>query len=82
MEANQQARSWLIDQSALDAWVIRTRPYFSRQKIEHFAATQQIHPGILLGQLMFDETVGYQHLRGLLSKVSPYLRDWSDPAGR
>jgi hypothetical protein len=29
--------------------------------------------------LMFDETVGYRHLRGLLSKVSPYLRDWSDP---
>lgn len=82
MEAHQQARSWLIDQSALDAWVARTKPYFSRQKIERFAATQQIHPGILLGQLMFDEIVEYKHLRGLLSKVSPYLRDWSDPAGR
>jgi len=79
MEANQQARSWLIDQCALDAWVARTKPSFSRQQIEHFAATQQIHPGILLGQLMVDETVGYRHLRGLLSKVSPYLQDWSDP---
>lgn len=82
MEANQQARSWLIDQNALEAWVTRTRPYFSRQKIEHFAADQQIHPGILLGQLMFDETVDYKHLRSLLSNVSPYLRDWIDPAGR
>ncbi len=82
MEANQQARSWLIDQSALDSWVARTRPYFSRQNIERFAAAQQIHPGILLGQLMFDETVGYKHLRALLSKVSPYLHNWSDPAGR
>jgi HTH-type transcriptional regulator/antitoxin HigA len=82
MEANQQARSWLIDQPALDAWVARTRPYFSRKAIERFAATQQIHPGILLGQLMFDEIVEYKHLRSLLSKVSPYLRNWSDPAGR
>jgi HTH-type transcriptional regulator/antitoxin HigA len=82
MEANHQARSWLIDQNDLQAWVARTRPYFSRQKIERFAADQQIHPGILLGQLMFDETGSYKHLRGLLSKVSPYLRDWSDPAGR
>lgn len=80
VEANQRVRSWLIDQNALEAWVARTRPYFSRKAIERFAAEQQIHPGILLGQLMFDETVGYNHLRALLCKVSPYLRDWFDPA--
>ena len=82
LEANQQAQSWLIDQSELNAWVDRTKPYFSRRKIEDFAATQQIHPGILLGQLMFNGMVGYKHLRVLLSKVSPYLRDWSDSADR
>lgn len=77
-EANRQARAWLIDQNALEAWVARTRPYFSRRAIERFAADQQIHPGILLGQLMFDGTVSYKHLRALLSKVSPYLREWSE----
>lgn len=77
-EANRQARAWLIDQNALEAWVARTRPYFARREIERFAADQQIHPGILLGQLMFDGTVSYKHLRALLSKVSPYLREWSE----
>lgn len=77
-EANEQARSWLIEPGALAAWVRRTRPYFGRKAIEQFAANQQIHPGIVLGQLMFDETVGYQHLRSLLAKVSPALRHWTD----
>ncbi|NTU82080.1 MAG: ImmA/IrrE family metallo-endopeptidase [Chloroflexales bacterium] len=78
--ANDQARAWLLDRAALAAWAARTAPYFGRRVIEQFAATQHLHPGIVLGQLMFDGTVGYQHLRGLLVKVSPYLQDWSDAA--
>lgn len=79
IEANQKACGWLLDQAALGTWVERTKPYFSRQKIERFAATQGVHPGVVLGQLMFDEIVGYKHLRMLLEKVSPYLTAWSDP---
>ena len=78
MKANYHARTWLLDQVDLAAWVNRTNPYFGRQTIERFAATQQVHPGVVLGQLMFDETVGYKHLRALLVKVSPYLSAWSD----
>jgi addiction module HigA family antidote len=78
--ANTTARAWLLDQDAITAWVARTRPYFSRQKIERFATAQHIHPGVLLGQLMFDETVDYKHLRVLLVKVRVYLKDWSDAA--
>jgi len=80
IEANQQARAWLLDQSALATWVLRTKPYFGRQAIERFAAAQHTHPGVVLGQLMFDETVGYKHLRTLLVKVSPYLAAWTDSA--
>lgn len=76
--ANDQARAWLLDRGDLATWIVRTKPYFGRQAIERFAATQRVHPGVVLGQLMFDETVGYQHLRALLVKVSQYLREWSD----
>jgi HTH-type transcriptional regulator/antitoxin HigA len=79
--ANAKARSWLLDQSALNTWVVHTKPYFARRAIESFATTQRVHPGIVLGQLMFDGTVGYKHLRGLLVKVSPYLTDWIDGSG-
>ena len=78
MDANRTARAWLLDQSDVAAWVARTKPYFGRRAIERFAATQQVHPGVVLGQLMFDETVGYKHLRALLVKVSPYLAPWMD----
>ncbi|HMQ31819.1 MAG TPA: HigA family addiction module antitoxin [Chloroflexaceae bacterium] len=76
--ANMKARAWLLDQHALNTWVARTTPYFGRRAIEGFAATQGVHPGVVLGQLMFDGTVGYRHLRGLLVKVSPFLSGWID----
>lgn len=78
--ANSQAQAWLLDQRALQVWIARTQPYFARRAIEQFAAHQNLHPGIVLGQLMFDKVVGYQHLRGLLVKVSPFLVPWSDKA--
>lgn len=77
-QANQQARAWLIDQQDLQSFVAHTQPYFSRTKIVHFAEAQGVHPGIVLGQLQYDQVVSYKHLRGLLVKVSPFLADWID----
>lgn len=79
--ANTKAREWLLEQSALHSWVARTKPYFGRRAIESFATTQRLHPGVVLGQLMFDGTVGYKHLRALLVKVSPFLDGWIDGSG-
>jgi len=78
-EADQQARRWLLDQPSLQHWVKRTNPYFGRAAIERFADNQELHPGVVLGQLMFDGTVTYKHLRMLLVRVSPFLSDWMEP---
>ena len=77
-EANALARQWLLDPGALEGFIARVQPYFSKAEIEAFAASQRRHPGIVLGQLQHREVVGYKHLRSMLVKVRPYLEDWVD----
>ncbi len=77
-EANELALQWLLDPSALEGFIARARPYFSKAEIEAFAATQKRHPGIVLGQLQHRDVVSYKHLRSMLVKVKPYLEDWVD----
>ncbi len=77
-EANELARQWLLDPSALEGFIARVRPYFSRAEIEAFAASQRRHPGIVLGQLQHREVVGYRNLRSMLVKVKPHLENWID----
>ncbi|PKO24103.1 MAG: hypothetical protein CVU38_00530 [Chloroflexi bacterium HGW-Chloroflexi-1] len=61
--------------AAFRQFVTLTQPYFSRARIEAFAADQGRHPGIILGRLQREHLVPWQNLRSLLAKVSPHLKD-------
>lgn len=78
-EADQQARQWLVEHQAFKLFVKRNAPYFSKAKVEQFAASQHLHPGIIVGQLQYEGLIPYANLRALLVKVSSFLRDWMDP---
>lgn len=75
-QADQLASQWLIAPDALQSFVASTHPYFSKARIEAFAASQGRHPGIVLGRLQRAGLVPYKNLRGLLVKVSPYLKEY------
>lgn len=77
-EANELARKYLLDPQALDQFIARVRPYFSKAEIEVFAAEQKRHPRIVLGQLQYQQVAEYRHLRSMLVKVGPYLQEWVD----
>ncbi|NEO97843.1 MAG: HigA family addiction module antidote protein [Symploca sp. SIO2E9] len=72
-QANQLAADWLIDPLALQDFLTKHQPPFSRKVIEGFASHQKRHPGIILGRLQNDQLVPYENLRTLLVKVSPFL---------
>lgn len=72
-EANQLASNWLIDSLALQDFVNKNQPQFSRNAIEQFAHSQKRHPGIILGRLHNDKLVPHKNLRALLIKVSLFL---------
>jgi HTH-type transcriptional regulator / antitoxin HigA len=72
-EANRLAADWLINPLALEGFVIKNRPRFSRKAIEQFAQGQKRNSGIILGRLHNDQLVPHKNLRALLFKVSSLL---------
>lgn len=78
IEANRLAQNWLLDANSLEQFIVATTPYFSTKKIEAFAATQNRHPGIVVGRLQHDKIISYSHSSRFLVKVSPYLQSWID----
>ncbi len=72
-EANQLAANWLIDPLALQEFVVKNKPTFSRKAIEAFARSQKRHSGIILGRLHNEQLVPHKNLRALLVKVSAFL---------
>ncbi|MEM9274272.1 MAG: addiction module antidote protein, HigA family [Cyanobacteria bacterium P01_F01_bin.143] len=75
-KANKLARNWLIDEKALNSFIVNTQPKFSKKAIANFAHEQNKHPGIILGRLQHEGLVPYSNLRMLLVKVKPFLSEW------
>ncbi len=50
-EADAVAQEWLIPQEKLAGFIARIRPLYSPQRVEAFAHTMNVHPGIVVGQL-------------------------------
>ena len=78
IEANEQATKWLLSEKDLEDFIELQRPRYSRLSIERFAADQNRHPGIVIGQLMHRGELKYSHLREYLVKVRPLIEKWVD----
>jgi HTH-type transcriptional regulator/antitoxin HigA len=63
------AQQMLIDQTAMDNWIIRTSPLYSKVKIMAFARMNHVHPAIVLGQLQHRREVEWSHSREMLVKM-------------
>lgn len=72
-DADSFAASVLIPQQAMADFIRRVKPLFSKQKIESFAATQKVHPGLVVGQLQHRKLIPYANLRASLVKVRAML---------
>ncbi|MGB2923876.1 MAG: HigA family addiction module antitoxin [Limnothrix sp.] len=72
-EANQLSRDWLIDPNELADFVERRSPRYSGKAIEEFAASQNRHPGIIVGCLQHDEEIPYKNHRKYLAKIDGLL---------
>lgn len=63
------AQQMLIDQTALENWIVRTSPLYSKVKIMAFARMNHVHPAIVLGQLQYRHEVEWSHSREMLAKM-------------
>ncbi|MCL4198884.1 MAG: HigA family addiction module antidote protein [Phycisphaerales bacterium] len=71
--ADSFASSFLIPDAQLSSFIARVRPLYSKKKIEGFAAVQQVHPGLVVGQLQYRKEISYANLRAYLVKVRAHL---------
>jgi HTH-type transcriptional regulator/antitoxin HigA len=67
--ANREAAASLIPTAAMNSFVLRVKPFYSKQKITQFAIRMQIHPGIVVGQLQHRGEIQWGANREMLAKV-------------
>ena len=67
--ADRVASEWLIPEQALEAFILRTRPDFSRSAILSIADEVGVHPAIVVGRLQHMAVIPWTHHRNLLGKI-------------
>ena len=74
-EADRIASNWLIPQDEIDAFISRTKPYFSKNAMIEFAESVRVHPGIVVGRLHHLKTISHSHSREMLVSVRDQLME-------
>jgi HTH-type transcriptional regulator / antitoxin HigA len=67
--ASNEAASALITKAAMDSFILRVKPFYSKHKIVQFAIRSQVHPGIVVGQLQHRGEIPWGANREMLAKV-------------
>lgn len=71
--ANDAAAEFLVPRVKLDNFIARVRPLYSEQKVVNFAKVNNIHPGVVVGQLQNRGEIPYANLRRHLVKIRHIL---------
>jgi len=71
--ADEFAGSFLVDREALQDFIIRVGPLYSKTRILGFARRMRVHPGVVVGQLQYLGEISYAHSRKMLERVRNVL---------
>jgi HTH-type transcriptional regulator/antitoxin HigA len=67
--ADKEAADFLIPHDSIQSFIIRIRPFYSKERITQFAHRMRVHPGIVTGQLQHLKEIDWKHNREMLAKV-------------
>lgn len=67
--ADREAANTLIPKAAMDSFILRVKPFYSKPKIVQFAIRMNVHPGIVVGQLQHRKEIQWGANREMLAKV-------------
>lgn len=71
--ANADAAAMLIAPEKLASFIVRKRPFYSKDQINQFANLNQVHPGIVVGQLQHRNEIRYKHNREMLVPIQKHI---------
>ncbi len=69
IEADKFALENLVDQKALESFISSKRPLYSTRNILEFASYNNVHPGIVVGQLQKLREIKYNSFRKMLEPI-------------
>jgi len=69
IQADRFALDCLVPQDKLVGFMARVGPLYSAKRIEAFARTMNVHPGIVVGQLQYRQQVPYSSFRKMLHPI-------------
>jgi len=75
MNADRFALDHLVPPAQLDNFIARIRPMYSSRRIEAFAKTMGVHPGIVVGQLQHRGEIAYSMLQKLLVPIRSVITE-------
>ncbi len=67
--ANREAAAMLIPEDRIKSFILRVKPYYSKQRIVQLANILKIHPGIVAGQLQYRGEIEWAAHREMLVKI-------------
>ena len=73
--ANEAASDFCVPHDSLDDFINRWGGYYQRKRIEMFANSLQIHPGLVVGQLHNRKELPHRNLRKILVGIRDYVVD-------
>lgn len=65
----------LVPRRQIESFIARIRPLYSARRIEAFAQTIHVHPGIVIGQLQYRGEVAWASFRQMLVPVRGFVTD-------
>ncbi|MGI8552813.1 MAG: HigA family addiction module antitoxin [Dehalococcoidia bacterium] len=73
--ADDFAIEQLVQKQKLDSFIARVRPLYSSLRVEGFAKTCKVHPGIVVGQLQHRGELAWANLRKMLVPVRTIISE-------
>lgn len=74
-EADAFAVEHLVPQEMLEGFIARLGPLYSVRRIEAFAQTMGVHPGIVVGQLQHHREIAFSSFRKTLAPVREWITE-------
>jgi HTH-type transcriptional regulator/antitoxin HigA len=80
LRANREAADFCVPRGRLDSFIARKGQFISERDVLAFAASLEIHPAIVIGQIQH-RTNKYNWLRKYQTGIRSYLLDWQHTDG-
>lgn len=71
--ANDAASEFCVPKNHLDNFIARWQGYFQKKRVEMFALSMEVHPGLVVGQLHGRGVLQHKNLRKMLVSVRDYV---------